>query len=345
MYPTLQHGFEVLLHPVPRHLHQNAHRKGGAHRSIVHIRTYHHHPAVLHAVRHHQQLAAVRLRAPQFQAHNIAANTFPHEGGAVGHRHRDVSDNDLDTTHLNGPLHQVAERHMGHHPRLHGGAGERYRRDVRGGNGREPEVGGAGRGCQLQIIHRTQHRHEGAQPVFDVGEETVVIAGLYPSEGHGHSDGEADGVGVRKNIGPEGDEARLPTQPDTTFSQLLGEGDLAGTGHVWGVRDARGVRDVRGVGGGDRLVALPALARHEDVERLLLHLAGQIHRRLHRGCSAANGHKAGDRALHELHAARPHDGVVGRTEPHVAPGRGVKPQVGQCLDHLSQPQGRHPRLQ
>jgi len=71
---------------------------------------------------------------------------------------------------------------------------------------------------------------------------------------------------VRKNIGPEGDEARLPTQPDTTFSQLLGEGDLAGTGHVWGVRDARGVRDVRGVGGGDRLVALPTLARHEDVE-------------------------------------------------------------------------------
>ena len=76
------------------------------------------------------------------------------------------------------------------------------------------------------------------------------------------------------------------------------------------------------------------VAGHEDVEHLLLHLAGETHGGgVVRSCAHDRG-EARRRAVHELDAFRAHDHVVGGAEPQVGDRRRVLRDVGHGLDAL-----------
>ena len=142
----------------------------------------------------------------------------------------------------------------------------------------------------------------------------AVVARLHAAEAQRHAVGEAQSVNRRRNLFAERNQAGLPAQLHAGLRQLLGE------------RHAVGVP-------GD-----------EDVQVLLLQLAGDPHGVLDRRGSADDGGKAGGRAIDELDAALADDHVAGRAQPD-AIHRSWADQVLAGFDDLEGEQRRHAGIQ
>jgi len=118
-----------------------------------------------------------------------------------------------------------------------------------------------------------------------VPQVSLEVSGRNPAEGKGRAVGEAQGVDRGGDLPAEGYQARLPTELNALRLQLLGEARPVGR------------------------------AGHEDVQVLLLELAGNPCRRLRVGGRADDGGKARSRPIHELDPALAHDHVAGCAEP------------------------------
>ena len=86
------------------------------------------------------------------------------------------------------------------------------------------------------------------------------------------------------------------------------------------------------------------MSGHEDVQVLLLQLAGDAYGVLHRGSGAYDGGETGSRAVDEFHPALADDDVIGCTQPDAVDRVGAD-QVFAGFDDLEGKQGGDARVQ
>ena len=102
-------------------------------------------------------------------------------------------------------------------------AGGQDLRDVAGRDGGEAVADGAGRRGVPLVGDLAEREHEGEDAALVVGEDALVVAGLYAAERHRGAGGEADRVDLAVDLFAEGDEARVPAQLDALLGELLAE--------------------------------------------------------------------------------------------------------------------------